>query len=78
MIFGLVGYDAYCLFTISGVQYTDTKVNGLFRAPARVSVIKLFLARNTISFYGLNKIFAIARSSSGIFENSYCVPVTRP
>jgi hypothetical protein len=57
---------------------TVTKVNGLFRAPARVSVIKLFLARNTISFCGLNKLFATARSSSGIFENLFCVPVPRP
>ncbi len=61
-----------------GKRYTDTKLNGLFRAPARVSVIKLVLARNTISFCGLNKLFAIARSSPGIFENLYCVPVPRP
>jgi hypothetical protein len=53
------------------VLYTDTKLNGLFRAPARVSVIKLFLARNTISFCGLKKLSAIARSSPGIFENLY-------
>ena len=37
------------------IQYTDTKMNGLFRAPARVSVIKLFLARNMIPFCRLNK-----------------------
>jgi hypothetical protein len=35
--------------------YTDTKMNVLFRAGARMSVIKLFLARNTIPFCGLNK-----------------------
>ncbi len=58
--------------------YTDTKVNGLFLAPARMSVIKLILARNTISFCGLNKLFAIARSSPGIFVNLYCVPTRRP
>jgi hypothetical protein len=59
-------------------MYTDTKVNGLFRAPARMSVIKLFLAWNTISFCGLNKLFAIAWSSPGIFEILYCVPVPGP
>ncbi len=32
-----------------------TKVNGLFRALAWTSVIKLFLARNMIYFCGLNK-----------------------
>jgi hypothetical protein len=58
--------------------HTDTKLKGLFRAPARMSVIKLFLARNTISFCGLKKLFAIARSSPGIFENLYCVHVPRP
>jgi hypothetical protein len=35
--------------------HTDTKLNVLFRAGARMSVIKLFLARNTIPFCGLNK-----------------------
>jgi hypothetical protein len=59
-------------------SYTDTKMNGLFRAPARMSVIKLLLARNTISFCGLNKLFAIAGSSPGIFENSLCAPVPKP
>jgi hypothetical protein len=53
-------------------------VSGLFRAPARMSVIKLILARNTISFCGLNKLFAIARSSPGIFVNLDCLPVPRP
>ncbi len=48
--------------------YTDTKVNELFRAPARMSVIKLLLAGNTISFCGLNKLFAIAGSSPGILK----------
>jgi hypothetical protein len=35
--------------------YTVTKLNGLFRAPARMSVIKLILARKMIYFCGLNK-----------------------
>jgi hypothetical protein len=60
------------------VTYTDTKVNGLFQAPARMSVIKLLLAGNTISFCGLNKLFAIAGSSPGIFENSLSLPVPKP
>jgi hypothetical protein len=60
------------------LSYTDTKMNGLFRAPARMSVIKLLLAGNTISFCGLNKLFAIARSSPGIFENPLFVPVPKP
>jgi hypothetical protein len=37
------------------VRYTVTKLNGLFRAPARMSVIKLFLARNMSYLCGLNK-----------------------
>jgi hypothetical protein len=32
-------------------------------------VIKLFLARNTISFCGLNNIFSLTWSSPGILEN---------
>jgi hypothetical protein len=69
------------VFTYSTVQNrlnTDTKMNGQFRAPAWMSVIKLLLAGNTISFCGLNKLFAIAGSSPGIFENSLCVPVSKP
>ncbi len=49
--------------------FTVYKVNGLFQAPAQMSVIKLFLARNTTYFCGLKKLYAIARSSPGIFEN---------
>ncbi len=37
------------------LSYTVTKVNRLFRASARMSVIKLFLARKMIYFCGLNK-----------------------
>ncbi len=40
---------------ISKSAYTDTKKNVLFWAGARMSVIKLFLARKTIPFCGLNK-----------------------
>ena len=44
--------------------YTDTKMNVLFRAGARMSVIKLFLARNTIPFCSLNK----TRRQPGILQ----------
>jgi hypothetical protein len=38
------------------LDYTDTKLTALFLAGARMSVIKLILARNTISCCGLNKL----------------------
>jgi hypothetical protein len=48
--------------------YTVTKVNGLFRAPARMSVIKLFLARNMIYFCGLNKTLCQPGALEGFFK----------
>ncbi len=45
-----------------------TKVNGLFRAPARMSEIKLFLARNMIYFCGLNKTLGQPRVLQGFLK----------
>ncbi len=47
--------------------YTDTKGNAFFLAPDRVSVIKLFLARNDILLHGRTNYITPARHSPRIF-----------
>jgi hypothetical protein len=57
----------FCLSDVSLQRYTDTKLTALFRAGARMSVIKLILARNMISCCGLNKTHRYPGRLQGFF-----------